>query len=72
MYTNYDQLARLRIEEHEAYAQKSELQRIARDAARQRKTAAGTPNHGGFLSHRLISAPVLVTIGSAVLVVLVR
>ena len=73
MHTNYDQLARLRIEEHEADAQKSQLQRIAREAARQQKTAAGAPNDGGLLSHRrLIALPALVTIGAAALAILVR
>ena len=72
MHTNYDQLARLRMEDHEAYAQKSQLQRIARDAAQQRKASAGVQNDGGGLSHRLIALPALVTIGAAALAILVR
>ena len=71
MHTNYDQLARLRIEEHEVYAQKSQLQRIAREAARQQK-AAGASNESRLRSHRRIAIPALVTIGSAALAILVR
>jgi hypothetical protein len=61
MHTNYDQLARLRMEEHEAGARQRRLQRIAREA-RRHKTGAPARHHGWLLALRRLIAVRLATV----------
>ena len=57
MFTNYDQLARLKIDEHEAYARKASLQRDAR-AARRGSQPAEVHGGGAFRSLKGLAAPI--------------
>ena len=57
MFTNYDQLARLKIEEHEAHARRASLQRHAR-AARARSQSAKVHGGGRFHSLRRVTEPI--------------
>jgi hypothetical protein len=64
MHTNFDQLAALRMQEHEAYARQSRLQRVASEAGGHRGVAASAG--GWVLAHaRLIAASASVSIGTA-------
>lgn len=56
MFTNYDQLARIKIEEHEAYARKTGLQRHAR-AAREHSESA-TLHGRRFHSLKFVTTPI--------------
>jgi hypothetical protein len=56
MFTNYDELARLKIEEHEAYARKTGLQRHARAAKEHSKSA--TLHGGRSHSLKLVTTPI--------------
>jgi hypothetical protein len=63
MFTNYDELARLKIEEHEAYARKTDLQRHAR-AAREHSQPAKL--HGGrFHSLKVVTTPITFVVVTA-------
>ena len=72
MHTNFDQLARLKIEEHEAFARRSHLQRVARQARSHRPASAGRPRGWVAAHRRLIAMPAIVSIGTAAIVVLAR
>ena len=64
MFTNYDQLARLKIEEHEAYARKAGLQRHAR-AAREHSQPAKSHGGGRFHSLKFVTTPVALVVVAA-------
>jgi hypothetical protein len=72
MHTNFDQLARLRMEDHEADARRRDLQRHARDAAGRGTRDRGTPVHEWLLSaRRLIAASLMLALPIAVVTALV-
>lgn len=63
MFTNYDELARLKIEEHEAYARKTDLQRHAR-AAKERSQLA-TLHGRRFHSPKFVTTPITFVVVAA-------
>jgi hypothetical protein len=71
VYTQYEALGKIKVDEHEAYIAHAALERAAR-AARAR---SATPAHHGHwaidAAHRL-AAPIVVVGGTAVLTLLVR
>jgi hypothetical protein len=68
MHTNFDHLAAQRMEEHEGFARRSRLERVAREA---RGPRASTTGHGGWaMAHLpLIAASLCVSVGAAAIVV---
>jgi hypothetical protein len=68
MHTNFDHLAAQRMEEHEGFARRSRLERVAREARGPRDVS---PGRGGWaMAHlRLIAASVGVSVGAAAIVV---
>lgn len=68
MQTNYDELARLKMAEYEAYANARRLQRLAREASRSRSATFGIAPRRWLADARYLALPIAAGVTVAVVV----